>query len=426
MECIRPRAPRRFLRRTLPCLLALWATACLRDTHSGVPAAARYSFPPEWAPQDAVWLGWSYDRAHHPLQIEMIRALVPTVRVRLLVTSDLARKEAKAALAAGGIPSERIEFLLHPVSNLWIRDPGPRFLTDGHRLAVADFAWNWYGYPQELSRDWGTRAGIDDDLARALRLPLVSSRVVAEGGGLEVSTSLLLTYRDTALQRNPGVPLEEIEAEYLRVYGKERVLWLSRAPISDRVTDRPKIENYVGWGANGHIDEFARFVSDSTIVIAQIDPSERNDDPLTRSDHDILTENLAELRSAVNVDGQPFHIVTLPVPALRHYLRTRAVTEEDKVSELGRVVLREFAVGDEVHFVPALSYLNFVLSNGVVLVPAYWQEGLPEKERDKDEEARATLQRLFPDRRVVQIHPLDVNWDGGGMHCITQQQPSTR
>ena len=36
---------------------------------------------------------------------------------------------------------------------------------------------------------------------------------------------------------------------------------------------------------------------------------------------------------------------------------------------------------------------------------------------------RQTLQRLFPERRVVQINPLDVNWSGGGMHCITQQQP---
>jgi len=241
-----------------------------------------------------------------------------------------------------------------------------------------------------------------------------------------VSTSVILTYRQTALQRNPGVPLDQIEAEYLRVYGKERVLWLSRSPLGDLVTDRPKIENYVGWGANGHIDEYVRFVNDSTIVVAQIAPSERDDNPLTRADHDILAENLAELRRAANVDGRPFRVVTLPVPALRYYLRTRAVTPDDKASELGRVVLHEFAVGDEVHFVPALSYLNFVISNGVVLVPAYWQHGLPEREREKDEEARATLQRLFPDRRVVQIHPLAINWDGGGMHCITQQQPGTR
>ena len=56
----------------------------------------------------------------------------------------------------------------------------------------------------------------------------------------------------------------------------------------------------------------------------------------------------------------------------------------------------------------------------------YWHEGLPERERQKDELARQTLQRLFPDRRIVQINPLEVNRSGGGMHCITQQQPSVK
>ena len=419
-------AARLFLRMIVLSLLVLSGTACAQRAHKDTSAAARFTFPPEWASHDAVWLGWSYDSAHHTLQVEIARALAPTVPVRILVTSDSAREEAKAALAAAGVPSNRVVFFSHPVSNTWIRDAGPRFLSDGRNLAVADFAWNWYGYPEEMSRQWPTRAPIDNDLARELGLPVVSSAIVAEGGALDVSTSVILTYRQTALQRNPGMPLEEIEAEYLRVYGKERVLWLSRSPLGDLVTDRPKIENYVGWGANGHIDEYVRFVNDSTIVVAQIDLSERDDDPLTRADHDILAENLAELRRAVNVDGRPFRIVPLPVPARRYYLRTRAVTADDKASELGRVVLREFAIGDEVHFVPALSYLNFVISNGVVLVPAYWQHGLPEREREKDEAARATLQRLFPGRRVVQIHPLAINWDGGGMHCITQQQPSTR
>ena len=84
---------------------------------------------------------------------------------------------------------------------------------------------------------------------------------------------------------------------------------------------------------------------------------------------------------------------------------------------------RGFEVGDEIHWVPAVSYLNFVVTNGVVLVPAYWREGLPGREREKDEFVRETFQRLFPERRVVQINPLDVNMIGGGMHCITQQQP---
>lgn len=401
--------------------LALFALADLTPA-AEIARSTGHTFPPEWAPHSAVWLGWSYDPAHHPVQLEIIRALVPTVPVRLLVTSESAREAAAVALEAAGVPPDRVEFFIHPVSNVWIRDAGPRFLTDGRNLAVADFAWNWYGYPDEMSRGWASRAPIDNDLARQLDIATVTSNIVAEGGALDVSTSVILAYRETALQRNPGIPLENIEAEYLRIYGKSRLIWLSRSPLSDLVTDRPKIANYVGWGANGHIDEYARFVNDSTIVIAQIDPSDR-DNPLSRADHEILQENLAELRAAVNVDGKPFNIVTLPVPALRHHVQTRVVAENDRADELGRIVLREFALGDEIHVVPALSYLNFVISNGIVLVPAYWRQGLPERERAKDEEAQATLQRLFPDRRVVQVHPLAVNWDGGGMHCITQQQP---
>lgn len=268
-----------------------------------LPVRASYTFPPEWAPHEAMWLAWSDDAAHHPVQVEIIHALIPTVPIRLLVTSDSARAEAERALGAAGVALDRVRFFTHPVPNFWIRDAGPRFLTNGRDLAVADFVWNWYGYPKEMTQGWTTRAGIDNDLAEQMGIGVVTTPIVAEGGALDVSTSVILTYRQTALQRNPRVPLKEIEAEYLRVYGKERLVWLTRSPLADLVSDRPKIENYVGWGANGHIDEDARFVNDSAIVVAQIDPTERDWDPLSRADYDILAENLAELRAAVNVDG---------------------------------------------------------------------------------------------------------------------------
>jgi agmatine deiminase len=84
---------------------------------------------------------------------------------------------------------------------------------------------------------------------------------------------------------------------------------------------------------------------------------------------------------------------------------------------------RGIKVGETIHWVPATSYLNFVISNGVVLAARYWHKGIPVRERKKDELVRATLQRLFPDRQIVQIDPMAFNWGGGGMHCSTQQQP---
>jgi agmatine deiminase len=360
------------------------------------------------------------------VQVEMIQAMAPHVRIRLMVTSDAARGQAAGVLAAAGIARDRVEFFVHGVPNVWIRDAGPRFLSDGRSLAVAEFAWNAYGYPRELlvgAPDLLRRGTIARDLARRLSLPVVSSPVVAEGGALEMSDAVILAYKGTALQRNPGVPLEEIEREYLRVHRKQTLVWLDRSPLADRVFSGPKLQNYFGAGANGHIDEYVRFVDNSTIVIAQIDPQEADADPISRVDHAILRENLGQLRAAVNVDGRPFTIVTLPVPALRHYLWTGPLREDQKRQDVLGAWYRDFEVGDEIHWIFAVSYLNFVVTNDVVLVPAYWREGLPDGERGKDERVRETFERLFPGRRIVQINPLELNRIGGGMHCITQQQP---
>ena len=119
---------RLFLRLVVLSLLVLSGTACVPRAQTDTSVPARFTFPPEWASHDAVWLGWSHDSAHHKLQVEIARALAPTVPVRILVTSDGAREQARAALAAAGVPSNRVDFFTHPVSNTWIRDAGPASL----------------------------------------------------------------------------------------------------------------------------------------------------------------------------------------------------------------------------------------------------------------------------------------------------------
>lgn len=414
-------------------LLVILGLISLASAAAEVPSAtapvipAEFNFPPEYAPQAAIWLGWSEDPSQHSTQVEMIRALLPHVAVRVMVRSDDAKAEAIRMLEAGGVDAARIGFIQHRLATNWIRDSGPRFLSDGHRLAVADFAWNGYGYPAEIRATFGKgalgRGAIDNDIAAQMELPVVSSSIVAEGGALDVSHEVILAYRQTAMERNPGIPIEQIEREYLRVYGKKKVVWLTRAPLSDRVFSGPKIANYFGWGANGHVDEFVRFINDHTIAIAQINPADAASNPLSAADARILRENLAELRAAVNVDGRPFRIVTLPVPGIQYYMDTVPMREKYKRWDVMGAWYRGIKVGETIHWVPATSYLNFVISNGVVLAARYWHKGIPVRERKKDELVRATLQRLFPDRQIVQIDPMAFNWGGGGMHCSTQQQP---
>ena len=62
-----------------------------------------------------------------------------------------------------------------------------------------------------------------------------------------------------------------------------------------------------------------------------------------------------------------------------------------------------------------ISYLNFYLPNGGVVVPV---AGSPE-----DDAALAQVAAVFGDREIVPVPGNTLNEGGGGPHCITQQVP---
>ncbi len=86
-----------------------------------------------------------------------------------------------------------------------------------------------------------------------------------------------------------------------------------------------------------------------------------------------------------------------------------------------------FPVGESISVVPAMSYCNFLISNGIVIGQKYWQDGvgMPESVKVKDETAQKILEELFPDREVVMINTIPLNFGGGGIHCSSQQEPSS-
>jgi agmatine deiminase len=61
------------------------------------------------------------------------------------------------------------------------------------------------------------------------------------------------------------------------------------------------------------------------------------------------------------------------------------------------------------------SYVNFYIANGGIVMPCF---GVP------GERARAVMQVAFPDREIVQVDITRLASGGGGIHCITQQQPA--
>ncbi|MBK9398573.1 MAG: agmatine deiminase family protein [Saprospiraceae bacterium] len=72
----------------------------------------------------------------------------------------------------------------------------------------------------------------------------------------------------------------------------------------------------------------------------------------------------------------------------------------------------------------ALSYLNFIITNKVIIGQRCWREGMPLELKSKDEKAAQILQSVFPNRKVIMIDALAVNLGGGGIHCISMQQPA--
>ena len=82
------------------------------------------------------------------------------------------------------------------------------------------------------------------------------------------------------------------------------------------------------------------------------------------------------------------------------------------------------AAGNKIYGTAATSYLNIVITNKVVLIPKCYVEDDPlfgtDEIKHSDETFKKLMEEYFsPDRAVVSINPLAVNFGGGGMNCIT-------
>ncbi len=233
--------------------------------------------------------------------------------------------------------------------------------------SIVDWGYNAWGgkYPPYDLDD-----KVPQHVARFRNLPVYSPGIVMEGGSIEVNgKGTLLTTSACLLNRNrnPHLSKEQIEG-YLKAYlGVRHILWLG--------------EGIVGDDTDGHIDDISRFVDEQTIVtVVEEDPKDEN--------YEILQENLKLLRSFTDQDGQPFRIVTIPMPGLIEHEGQR---------------------------LPA-SYANFYIANGIVLVPTYRSAN--------DQRALDILQELFRDRRVIGIDSTELIWGLGSFHCISQQEPA--
>jgi agmatine deiminase len=389
----------------------------------------------EFEPPSAIWL--SHDAGHEALTAGLVAALKDHVPLRLLVRDAGAEERAQAFLKAQALPA--LPATVEPLASFFTRDLAVFARGPGARLGVVDFGWAEYGVPEWCRRRHAdpavarhcagdadfARAGTDRALAAQLGARVLANPLAIEGGGVEANGQGLLIANEALWRsRNPGLDRAALDAALRRLPGIRKVIWLPEGLAEDPLLRATITGDYVAWGTGGHTDEFVRFAAPRTVLLAWPDDADAAAHPVARLTRRRMERNLALLERAGDADGHALEVVKVPMPRpieRRVFLsafpdggRSRHWSAEHFPPAEGRwqgQALTEMAIA---------SYLNFVLADGVVVLPDALPHGTP---RARQERVRRLFEQVFPGRRVVFVDAISAHWVGGGPHCATLSQP---
>ncbi|MFT3728944.1 MAG: agmatine deiminase family protein [Terricaulis sp.] len=323
--------------------------------------------PAEWARHRAIWTAWpsaadlwGEDLAPARAEVSaMVRALWDEGRGDVMrVLANGREAEATVKLALG----QSAEIVPAQFGDIWLRDTGPIFTTEG---AVA-FRFNGWGGKYVLPHD----PEVADFVAHRAGARSARFDFVLEGGAVEMDgEGTLITTRQCLLNPNRNADWDEAKAETaLRdALGVEKIIWIDEGLANDHT--------------DGHIDNLARFVAPGRVVCQA---PYGHEDP----NADVLDEIALSLAAMTDSRGRKLDVVRIPSPGL-------VVDEDDDA-------------------IPA-SHMNFLIGNTVVVVPIY---------SDSGDDAVNALGQLFPNHRVIGLSSNAILTGGGSFHCITQQEPA--
>ncbi|NLS09394.1 agmatine deiminase family protein [Nesterenkonia sp. MY13] len=342
--------------------------------------------PPEWAPHSRTWMAFppangtfgqpgseTLQRARQAWAA-VANTVIGYEPVSLLVDpADLA--------VAGELLHPNIEIQEANLDDAWLRDSGPTFVhtaeSDGAGVAAVDWVFNGWG--AQNWAEWDNDSRLASHIAELTGAPISSSKLVNEGGGIHVDgrgTVLLTETVQLDPGRNPELSSSatgktEVEAEIHRQLGTTKAIWLPRGLTRD----------YDEFGTKGHVDIVAAFTGSGALLLH----TQQNPD---HPDYEVCREIRQALQNSTDAEGNPLRIVEVPAPAV---------------------------LQDEEGWVD-YSYINHYVANGVVVLCAF---GDPQ-----DEVAAEILAQEYPDRSIELVEARDIFAFGGGIHCITQQQPA--
>jgi agmatine deiminase len=332
--------------------------------------------PAEGDRQERLWLAWptaGYTLGDDPQDAELAR-------------------QTWAAVANAAAGFEPVSVVVHPrdleiapryldgaievhvreIDDAWMRDIGPTFVLDDGVLGAVTWVFNGWG-----AQDWATW-DHDSTLAPALAewagAVRVDSDLVNEGGGIHVDGLGTVMVTETVQRdpgRNPGISREAVEAELARTLGTTKTIWLPRGLTRDSEK----------FGTRGHVDIVATFASPGVVLLHDQRDS-------AHPDYEVTRQLRAVLEAETDARGADLQLIDLPAPQ---------------------------TLRDREGFVD-YSYVNHVLVNDGVIACSF--------DDPADADAVAILRDAYPGREVVTVDARPLFARGGGIHCITQQQPA--
>ncbi len=418
---------------------------------------------------------------------DMIRAMSGHVQVNLGVQDSADESDARRILRARGVALDHVHFFHIEHGDIWARDMGPQFTRDASgNLRINDWNFNMWGYEEPESDLSILEEPVDRAVADAIDVPVLDARagpqtgarMIHEGGSVSHNGhGTMIAVESVVIQRNLGpnrfcggqAPVTDynqpntyapnpdwpackalVEREYRRMLGVRKVIWIPTGVIDDNGTFRGRLATHIQvpsfngidiphtgvytlFTTNGHPDEVVRFVAPAKVVLAQetlpdapaTTPVEQLLHWLREQNHQRLERVFDIISAATTESGEPIEVVRIPMPELTLDVFQPGDGQHDYFSVYDR--WEDGSTLPEVMLAvwPA-SYVNYAPTNDLVLVPRFWKPGRPIESQEKDRTARNVLENLFPGREIAQVHIENVVRGGGGMNCITQQQPASR
>jgi len=333
---------------------------------SSDPRDLGYFMPGEWTDHDCCWMAWpcrngiwSNNKETMQEYANVAHAIARFEPVKMLVPPERIDSAIK-------LLNQNIEILEIEIDDSWARDSGPNFLIGGDNLAGSDWIFNAWG---EKYHPYDQDAQMAKRILKSAYADIFPSWLVAEGGGITVDGEGTIITTESCLlnkNRNPIRNRLEIENELCRTLGGSKVIWLP-GDVDETETD-------------GHIDGIAAFIEPGRILV------EVNSD---KSDphYKVGIDNTNALKNKTDAKGRKLQIE----------------------------FIEEGIYHKDIWNGGCSSYINSYLANNAVIVPAYGY--------DRDHLALETYTGLYPNREIIQVPIHNIATGGGGIHCITQQQP---